>query len=52
MTALMKKQSRDKDISDKMKKIDKAHFATNEFDKEMFLSNTFSHAKYGHENIG
>ena len=40
---LMKKQERDQVIIDKMKKVDKSAFANNEFDREMFLSKTFSH---------
>ena len=40
---LMKKQERDKNICDKMKKVDKASFATNDFDKEMFFGKTFQH---------
>jgi hypothetical protein len=39
----MKKQERDQVIIDKMKKVDKSAFANNEFDREMFLSKTFSH---------
>ena len=30
-------------IIDKMKKVDKSAFANNEFDREMFLSKSFSH---------
>ena len=40
---LIKKQERDAVIIDKMKKVDKSAFANNEFDREMFLSKTFSH---------
>ena len=40
---LIKKQERDKTIIDKMKKVDKSAFANNEFDREMFLSKSFSH---------
>ena len=43
LKALMKKQERDQVIIDKMKKVDKSAFANNEFDREMFLSKTFSH---------
>jgi hypothetical protein len=43
--ALMKKQKNDKDISDKMKKVDRAKMMENEFDKEMFFDKTFSHQK-------
>ena len=39
----MKKQQKDKVISDKMKKVDKAAFADNDFDKEMFFGKTFQH---------
>jgi hypothetical protein len=41
--ALIKKQNRDKNISDKMKKVDKAAFLEGDFNKEMFFENTFSH---------
>ena len=40
---LVKKQERDMVIIDKMKKVDKSAFANNEFDREMFLSKSFSH---------
>jgi hypothetical protein len=40
---LIKKQDRDKALSDKMKKVDKSAFVNNEFDKEMFFSKTFAH---------
>ena len=40
---LVKKQERDQVIINKMKKVDKAAFANNEFDREMFLGKTFSH---------
>ena len=40
---LQKKQERDQVIIDKMKKVDKSAFANNEFDREMFLSKSFSH---------
>ena len=40
---LIKKQERDMVIIDKMKKVDKSAFANNEFDREMFLSKSFSH---------
>ena len=40
---LVKKQERDQVIINKMKKVDKAAFANNDFDREMFLSKTFSH---------
>ena len=40
---LIKKQERDQVIINKMKKVDKSAFANNEFDREMFLSKTFSH---------
>ena len=39
----MKKQQKDKMISDKMKKVDKSAFANNDFDKEMFFGKTFQH---------
>lgn len=42
----MKKQQKDKQISDKMKKVDKSAFANNEFDKEMFFGKTFGHNEY------
>ena len=42
----MKKQERDQVIIDKMKKVDKSAFANNEFDREMFLSKTFSHRQF------
>jgi hypothetical protein len=32
-----------------MKKIDKAQFAANEFDKEMFLGKTFGHQQHGYD---
>jgi hypothetical protein len=37
---------KDKMISDKMKKIDKAQFVASEFDKEMFLGKTFGHQQF------
>ena len=40
---LIKKQERDQVIINKMKKVDKSAFANNVFDREMFLSKTFSH---------
>ena len=40
---LVKKQERDQVIINKMKKVDKSAFVNNEFDREMFLSKTFSH---------
>ena len=40
---LIKKQERDKNLSEKMKKVDKSAFVNNEFDKEMFFSKTFAH---------
>jgi len=40
---LIKKQERDQVIIDKMKKVDKSAFANNEFDREMFLTKSFSH---------
>jgi hypothetical protein len=45
----MKKQQRDRNVSDKMKKVDKAAFVNNEFDKEMFFGKTFGHQKI--ENV-
>ena len=39
----MKKQERDKNVCDKMKKVDKSAFANNDFDKEMFFGKTFQH---------
>ncbi len=46
MEALNKKQNKDKMLTDKMKKVDRAAFAENEFDKEMFFDNTFGHQKF------
>ena len=43
LESLMKKQERDKNVIDKMKKVDKSAFVNNEFDKEMFFGKTFSH---------
>ena len=43
MNDLIKKQERDKSLSDKMKKVDKSAFVNNEFDKEIFFSKTFAH---------
>ena len=40
---LVKKQERDQVIINKMKKVDKSAFVNNDFDREMFLSKTFSH---------
>lgn len=48
--ALIKKQNKDKMISEKMKKVDKAAFVNNDFDKEMFLGKTFGHQKDMHNN--
>jgi hypothetical protein len=45
-SVLVKKQDKDKMISDKMKKVDKAQFVANEFDKEMFLGKTFGHQQF------
>jgi hypothetical protein len=36
-------------ISDKMKRVDKAQFVGNEFDREMLLGKTFGHQEYGHD---
>ncbi len=33
-------------IKEKMKKCDRAAFCDNEFNKEMFLENTFDHQNY------
>lgn len=41
--SLLNKQMRDKNISDKMKKVDKAAFLEGDFNKEMFFENTFAH---------
>ena len=43
LESLMKKQERDKNVCDKMKKVDKSAFANNDFDKEMFFGKTFQH---------
>ncbi len=43
LEALIKKQERDKVVIDKMKKVDKNAFASNDFDKEMFFGKTFEH---------
>jgi hypothetical protein len=43
LESLMKKQERDKNVIDKMKKVDKSAFVNNEFDKEMFFGKTFAH---------
>jgi len=32
-----------------MKQVDKAQFVDNDFDKDMFLGNTFAHTKYTEE---
>lgn len=46
--ALLKKQAKDKKISEKMRQIDKSQLVDNDFNKEMFFSDTFSHQKDEH----
>jgi hypothetical protein len=43
----MKKQGKDKLFISKMKKIDKKMLVESEFDKDILLSETFSHQQYG-----
>ena len=44
--SLIKKQNKDKMISDKMKKVERGKLAGSEFDREMFFDKTFEHQKF------
>jgi len=43
---LTNKHKKDKMVTEKMKKVDRAAFADNDFNKDMFFENTFSHQQF------
>jgi hypothetical protein len=47
VNALRKKQGKDKIYFEKMKKVDKKWLADADFDKQVFLGDTFAHQQYG-----